>query len=167
MTEASPATSSAKSSRRLANALERTVSGPMWHGPSLREALDGVTAEMAASHPVKGAHSIWELVLHIATWAEVAAERLAGQEDRDVEARNFRVAGEPTEVRWREAVAALEAAYSALANATRSLDEATLFGLLPSRDHTAWDMLQGVVEHGTYHAGQIVILRKALSSAAG
>ena len=51
--------------RHLGSSLERTVTGPMWHGPALAEVLDGVTAEQAAAHPVKGAHSIWEIVLHV------------------------------------------------------------------------------------------------------
>jgi hypothetical protein len=51
---------------RLEEQLQRSFEGEAWHGPSLRETLDGVTAEEASRHPIPGAHSIWELVLHLA-----------------------------------------------------------------------------------------------------
>ncbi|PYQ46578.1 MAG: hypothetical protein DMF78_26090 [Acidobacteria bacterium] len=47
---------------RLEAQLEAAFEGPAWHGPSVLEALDGVTAEGASAHPLTGAHSIWELV---------------------------------------------------------------------------------------------------------
>ena len=51
--------------RRLEEQLERTLEGGAWHGPSVLEVLEGVTAAQAAAHPIAGAHSIWELVLHL------------------------------------------------------------------------------------------------------
>ena len=58
------------------------MTGPMWHGPALAEVLEGVTAERAAARPIPGAHTIWEIVLHIIAWAEIARARLKGRVDR-------------------------------------------------------------------------------------
>src|SRR6266540_2359551 len=63
---------------RLAKQIERTVTGPMWHGPALAQALESVTHEAAAARPIAGAHTIWEIVRHVTTWAEIARERLRG-----------------------------------------------------------------------------------------
>src|SRR5581483_9098592 len=63
----------------LAKHIERTVSGPLWHGPVLDELLRDVTAEQAAARPIRDAHSIWELVLHVAAWAEIGRARLDGR----------------------------------------------------------------------------------------
>ena len=52
--------------------------GGAWHGPSLQELLQGVTAAQAAQHPVEEAHSIWELVNHIAAWEAIVTQRLRG-----------------------------------------------------------------------------------------
>src|SRR5215208_7054853 len=65
--------------KQLAKHIERTFSGPMWHGPALVQTLEGITAERAAARPLPGAHSIWELVLHITAWAEIARARLKQQ----------------------------------------------------------------------------------------
>ena len=51
--------------KRLEEQLRRAHEGEAWHGPSLLEALAGVSAEQAAARPIAGAHSIWELVLHL------------------------------------------------------------------------------------------------------
>src|SRR4051794_41648850 len=62
--------------RRLSNFISRTISGPMWHGPALAEQLADVTAFNASSKPIPNAHSIWEIVLHLTAWAQIAHARL-------------------------------------------------------------------------------------------
>ena len=57
-----------KELERIKDQFQRAFNGQAWHGPSLLSLLAGVTAEQAAAHPVPGAHSIWELTLHIAAW---------------------------------------------------------------------------------------------------
>ncbi len=148
----------------LASLLRRTVHGPMWHGPALLETLDGVGAEAAARHPVPGAHSIWELVLHIAAWSEIAAQRLAGDPRADVsDDENFPpVPLTADEASWLAAKDRMVGAYDALSAQTRDLDVARLSEKVVGHDYTVATMLHGVVEHGTYHGGQIILLRRAL-----
>src|SRR3982751_2594671 len=64
---------------QLASAIERTVSGPMWHGPALTDLLDGVPHERAAAHPIAGAHSIWEIGRHVTARAGTARRRIGGE----------------------------------------------------------------------------------------
>jgi hypothetical protein len=63
---------------RIADQLKRAFEGDAWHGPAVLEVLQGVTARAAASKPIPGAHSIWELVLHIAAWDGVIRRRMEG-----------------------------------------------------------------------------------------
>ncbi|MEO8434232.1 MAG: hypothetical protein ABI596_05010 [Pyrinomonadaceae bacterium] len=48
---------------RILDQLERVYEGEAWHSPSVRETLEGVSAEKAAARTVPGAHSIWELAI--------------------------------------------------------------------------------------------------------
>ena len=64
---------------RLADHIERTVTGPMWHGPALLEALKGVACDQALARPLPDAHTIWEVVLHVTAWCDIARQRLEGQ----------------------------------------------------------------------------------------
>jgi uncharacterized damage-inducible protein DinB len=150
----------------LASLLRRTIRGPMWHGPHLLEAIEGIDAQGAAAHPIPGAHGIWELVLHTAAWCEIAAQRLAGDPRSDVsDEENFPPVQEVSEGAWAAATQRMIAAYEALAARTRELDVARLSEKVTGHDHTIATMLHGVVEHGTYHGGQMVLLKRALHTA--
>ena len=74
---------------RIADQLRRAFDGEAWHGDSLFEILEGVTAAQAAARPVKNAHTIWELVLHIAAWDGAVLRRLGGTAVELSDAENF------------------------------------------------------------------------------
>ena len=44
---------------RILDQMDRAMAGEAWHGPALNQLLEGITAEQASMHPVRGAHSIW------------------------------------------------------------------------------------------------------------
>src|ERR1035437_4020344 len=73
----------------IADQLRRAFSGDAWHGDSVFEILEGVNAAQAAAHPIKKAHSIWELVLHIAAWDGAVLQRLGGAAVELSDAQNF------------------------------------------------------------------------------
>jgi len=153
--------------KTLAKHIEQTVTGPMWHGPALAQVLQAVTHDRAAMRPIPGAHSIWEIVLHIAVWAEIARARLKGQStgdpppDQDWPA----VSGDSLDD-WRIAVERLGFSHRLLAADVRELDDPQLDGLVPGQEYSLSVLLHGVVEHGTYHGGQIALLTKASQSMA-
>ena len=135
----------------------------MWHGPALADLLDGVTAEQAAAHPIPGAHSIWELVLHATAWTEIARERLAGSAKADPTAEeDWPPVRDTSADAWRAAIERLKEAHRDLAGEVATLDDATLIGRVPGKDHAVIVMFHGIVEHDAYHGGQIAILKKAL-----
>lgn len=152
--------------RALAEAVGATVTGPMWHGPALREAVEGLTAEQAAEHPIEGAHSIWELVLHVGAWADIARERIvAGSAEANAEVRperNFPPVPEVSDRAWSAAVRGMEERYEALAATVAVLDRTGLARGVGGGTTTVEVMVRGVVEHGVYHGGQIALLRRAL-----
>jgi uncharacterized damage-inducible protein DinB len=138
----------------------------MWHGPALADLLEDVNAEMAAQHPIRGAHSIWELVLHITAWTEIARERLAGSAKADpTPEEDWPPVGDTSAESWRTARERLKDAHRELAAEVASLDDAVLISRLPGKDHTALVMYHGIIEHDAYHGGQIAILKKALMQA--
>lgn len=150
--------------KQLAAEVRRTVDGPMWHGPSISEALQGLTYVAANSRPIAGAHSIWELALHIASWADIARTRLGPTVMRDpVRSKDWPPVPAPSAAAWRQAVEQIGSAYDALATQVEWLSTDDMGRIVPGRDYTVETMIRGVIEHGTYHGGQIAILRKALT----
>jgi len=149
---------------QLSNHIKRTVAGPMWHGPSLDELLASVSSEQAAARPIPGAHSIWEIVLHVTAWAEIALARLHGQRTGDPAPDEDwpPVPGSDTAANWRAALDRLRDSYRALATDTRRLEPAAFDEKVAGADYSVSNLLHGVIEHGTYHGGQVALLKRAL-----
>jgi uncharacterized damage-inducible protein DinB len=74
---------------RLADQIRRAFDGDAWHGDSVLEILNDVDAKMAAAHPIKNAHSIWELVLHITAWDGAILTRMGGTAVEPEDEQNF------------------------------------------------------------------------------
>jgi uncharacterized damage-inducible protein DinB len=148
---------------RLSNQLVRTVTGPMWHGPALAELLRDVTHQPASARPISGAHTIWEIVRHTIAWAEIARARLHGDCTGDpTSTEDWPPVGQATAAGWTATVSRLQESHQALAAEVRQLDDAALDGKVMGLDYTVATLLRGVVEHGTYHGGQIALLKRAL-----
>jgi uncharacterized damage-inducible protein DinB len=151
----------------LANLIERSITGPMWHGSALTELLDAVTYQQAAARPIAGAHTIWELVLHITAWADIACDRLhkksLGSQPNEVD---WPPTPAPTEIAWTQARARLTASHQALAREAAKLTSEELAAMVPvdGPQYPVSTLLHGVVEHGTYHGGQIALLKRALAA---
>lgn len=147
--------------KRLADQLRRSYEGEAWHGPALRELLDGVTADRAAAKPISGAHSIWELVLHVEAWEREALLVIGGKTfemlDGDADWPPVR---ETTAEAWRAALERLESTTRELVAAIRGMDDAKLNESAGGREFNFYFLLHGVVQHNLYHAGQIALLKK-------
>ena len=149
---------------RLAHHIKRTVTGPMWHGAALAELLDGVTPAQAAARPVSGAHSIWEIVAHVTAWAEIARARVHGERTAEPAAdEDWPPVVGTAEADWAILLRRLSDSHRALAQEVRHLDDAAIDRMIPGLEYTMSNLLHGVIEHGTYHGGQIALLKKALA----
>ena len=149
---------------RILDQLKRAYEGSAWHGPSVREALGGINAEQAHARPLN-AHSIWELVHHIAVWEDVGRRRLTG--DRaPIEIstpEDWPPAGDQSEAAWEQAKTALDRGHQALVEAITQVSESRLDEPIFEGMSTVYVTLHGVIQHDLYHAGQIAMLKKAAS----
>jgi uncharacterized damage-inducible protein DinB len=147
----------------IADQLRRAFDGEAWHGDSLMEILKGVTAAQAAAHPVAGAHSIWELVLHVAAWDGAVLRRMGGVAVELSDAKNFPAVTEASAAAWSQALAEVYRVHGELVSAVSALPESRLGDSVPGKKgehYTFYYMLHGVVQHELYHAGQIALLKK-------
>lgn len=146
----------------VANNIERTVTGPMWHGPALADVLQGVTSERAASRPIGSAHSIWEIVLHVIAWAQIARARVNGQHLGDpTPEQDWPPVSATGPEDWSRTLHDLGVSHSQLADDVRQLDVTRLDEKIAGLEYSMGVLLHGIIEHGTYHGGQIALLKKA------
>jgi uncharacterized damage-inducible protein DinB len=146
---------------RILGELQRAFEGDAWHGPAVLELLTDVTVEQAAARPIAGAHSIWELVLHIAAWESAGRRRLEGDRADLPDEENFPPVNDPSEAAWQQTIELLKAGHRRLRDAISRLDESRLDEPVMDGMRSCYITLHGVIQHDLYHAGQIAILKKA------
>jgi uncharacterized damage-inducible protein DinB len=149
--------------------LRRIYEGNAWHGPAVLDAIKDVTAGQAGARPIPNAHSIYELTHHIGAWIGEVTLRLQGNPpgmpaDGDFPAAGTKVDG----AAWADVCALLERRQAELLETVASFDEDRLDEPVDPKNRgkdgpvTFRALLSGLAQHSAYHAGQIMILRKAL-----
>jgi uncharacterized damage-inducible protein DinB len=146
---------------RIADQLKRAFAGEAWHGPALMEILADVDAAAAAARPIALAHTIWELTLHITAWDSAILRRLAGQAASPSDAENFPKIRDTSEAAWRAALENLQRQHQELLRVISALPDGRLSEQVPGKDYDFYFLLHGTVQHALYHAGQIVMLKRA------
>jgi uncharacterized damage-inducible protein DinB len=144
---------------RLIDQLNRAWGGEAWHGPPLRPLLDGISEEQSAARPLAGAHTIGEIVMHLAIWIDVVTRRLHGEAFEPASAAE----DWPPCRRLSAAIEQLEAAHSRLLDTLVRMSPEALDEAVPGKPYTAYVMLEGIIQHNLYHAGQIALLKKSLA----
>jgi uncharacterized damage-inducible protein DinB len=150
-------------STRIADQLRRAFYGGAWHGDSLFQILKGVTAARAAARPIPNAHSIWELVLHIAAWDGAVRRRMTGVAVKLSGKKNFPPVVDTSEAAWARTLEHVRRVHDELVDAVEKFPEKSLSRQVPGKKGAHYNfyyMLHGAVQHELYHAGQIALLKK-------
>ena len=134
--------------------------GPAWHGPSVKDALDGVTAHAAVQKLHPSRNSIWELVLHLAHGRHLLIERV-NNAPSPAFPRAIRTPWWPSlnyetnDAAWQNDLQLLDEYHAKLIDAVTAATPAQL-ARVPSRgDQSIEQQLIGLAVHDGYHAGQI------------
>lgn len=153
----------------LRSQVHAAVDGDPWHGPPLVRLVAALSAEQAAARPVPAAHSIWQLVLHVASWQREVARRLRGNVWALPEDGDWPEPGAVTPAAWAAAVAHLDATRRELDAALAAATDADLDRRVGSERNpvlgsgvTLREAVLGILQHDAYHGGQIALLRRAL-----
>ena len=142
----------------LLAALDEAFNKKSWHGPNLRGAIRGVSAEQASWRPEGDRHNIWELTLHAAYWKYVVRRRLLKERRGSfvLAGGNFferPEGGTISEPAWKKDIAILEAEHRKLRETVATFADKAL---TPAACH----LIRGAAAHDLYHAGQIRLLRR-------
>ena len=148
-------------SKRIVEQLRNAFEGEAWHGPALLELLADIDPATASSHPLPETHSIWELVLHIAAWDDAVNRRIVGRKALQLnDAENFPPVKDKSSAAWKSTLEHLKKTHEALIATAKGLSDERLREQVPGKNYNILFMLDGVVQHELYHAGQIAILKK-------
>jgi len=149
--------------QRIADQLKRAFEGNAWHGPSVMEVLNGVTAQQATARPFPAAHTIWELALHIGAWERACLSRLQGERAQLNDSEDWPPITDTSDDAWQQLKRALQLGNQELRNAVQAVDPERLDQPIVAGMPSVYITVQGVVQHDLYHAGQMAILKKAVT----
>ncbi len=151
----------------MARLFREAIAGKPWHGPSLGTVLEGIDAAAAAARSLEGAHSIWEIVLHLTGWTREVASRLEGKEPKPPAIGDWPETGPVDEARWDAARADLVSAHEEMGTALARFSASRLSEQVggerkaPLGTGVSYrEMILGALSHDAYHAGQISLLKK-------
>ena len=145
---------------RIVDQMKRAHDGGAWHGPSVRQVLQDVSAARAAARPIPGAHTIWEIAVHIASWRHTATVRLSGKPVHEPPDGDWPKVSATDEAAWEDVRELLERRYLELTDAVRRFEPSRLDVPLGEGFSTAYVTMHGVIHHDLYHAAQISLLKK-------
>ena len=151
---------------RISDQFQRAFEGNAWHGPSVLELLEGVSAAQAAVRPVPSAHSIWQLTQHIEAWERACLRRLKGDPAQLTDEEDWAAIPDTGESAWQKTKDQLIETHRQLLQEIATLKDSDLDKPIIENASTPFSTiyrtLHGGVQHDLYHAGQIAILKKAL-----
>lgn len=145
---------------RIADLHRRAFDGDSWHGSHVFEILEGVDAPRASRQPMPGAHSVWEIVLHMRAWESIVLRRLRGQLVEPTDAEDWPPVADPTPASWKGALVALRETHDELNREIASIPDDRLETTAPGGRTTLYRLAHGAIHHALYHAGQIALLKK-------
>ena len=135
-----------------------------WHGPDLKAALADVSEETAFARPAPGRHNIAEIAMHHAYTAHKVSAKLAGvaAEPFIVEGHNWFELPAPSTLRWSQIMEVVAREQDQLAACVAAIGEGSTRSPLGERERL--DLVLGMTCHAVYHAGQVQLLKRLLSS---
>ena len=147
------------------SAMLKSIShGPAWHGPSVLDALEGVSASQATQKPLAGAHSLWEILLHMNAWQDYTLSVANGADGGELQGETDwpPVPAGPAEDEWEAAQRQFDGGGQEIRELIMHFDDAKMHETVSGREFPMKVLLHGIVHHNLYHCGQIAVLRKAL-----
>jgi uncharacterized damage-inducible protein DinB len=148
---------------RLAKQMQLAFDDEPWYGPSLTSVLDEIPRKRIHEHPIPGAHSIAELMVHMAHWKEVVLARLDGDPVSDANPRDW-ARLDSKSATYSAVRNRLEAAHHTLMERVAEFTDADLAVQVAGNNLDRDELLQGILQHDIYHTGQLAVLVKALKA---
>jgi uncharacterized damage-inducible protein DinB len=145
--------------QRIAAAYRAVTLKDAWYAPSLAEVLPQISPELADTPPLPGAHTISALLQHLLLWNERV--RLTSDTHPLPRWQAEQEWAEPP-IPWNELVARWNHSRDQLEDRIRNFPVSDLSKQVPGRTYPYEKLLEGIVQHTIYHAGQIAMVLSML-----
>jgi hypothetical protein len=144
----------------IINIMKAGLHGKHTHVDPIKS-IRGLDADKARLSPAEGSHSSWGILYHIVKWQDATVEALRGNEVnwKEVSATDWPTDEEMAEdAAWIDLGRQFEAG---LANMEQLIETSEPDGIIPDWNIPYAGAALMILQHNSYHLGQIVTVRQA------
>ena len=145
--------------------LQNVNAGEPWFGRPVYELLQEIDPSIVYTKPNNNSHSLIELLYHMITWAEFTLKRIEGDKEQDLgafEQMDWREI-KPTVHTWEKGLKEYKKVHNTIVALLETKDDEFLKEIVDYRKYNFRFLLNGLIQHNIYHAGQIAYLNKLLA----
>jgi len=153
-----------KETQSIITNLENTLTGEPWFGRAVYKLLEEIDESKVFNNPKDTEHSLIELLWHMNTWAEFILANLENkslEELKTIEENDWRTI-DPQKHSWKKGIEELKSIHKKIAEILSEKEDGFLKEIVPNRKFNFRFMLNGLIQHNIYHAGQVAYLKKLL-----
>ena len=153
-----------KETQSIITNLETTLTGEPWFGRAVYTLLDEIDETKVFTKSNDKDHSLIELLWHMNTWAEFTLANLenrSSEELKTIEENDWRTI-DPKKHSWKNGMEELKSIHKKIAEILAEKDDNFLKEIVPNRKFNFRFMLNGLIQHNIYHAGQVAYVNKLL-----
>lgn len=145
---------------KIIDNLDTVFRGDSWHGPSIMEIINSLPIEKVVQKKEFSNQTIPQHIFHLMAWRKFVLEKLNDnihysletEEDNwgnenDINPKNFSVLIEK-----------LKSSHFDLINTLEKQDDDILEKYVPGEHYNYYKLLNGLIQHDTYHLGMIWVL---------
>lgn len=150
---------------QLLEQMRELYDGDLWYGTTIMPVLKQVDAEESVMAPLKGVHSIQQLVLHMTAWRGILLKRLEGNMDFRIEvnsADDWKPQESLSPDAWEEILRDFQNSYLTMLNMLEQKAASLLDKNVGDAGYDFQYLIEGILHHDIYHLGQIALVRKIL-----
>jgi uncharacterized damage-inducible protein DinB len=145
---------------KIIDNLDTVFRGDAWHGPSLMEIINSLPLEKAAEKHSFSTNTITQHIFHLTAWRLFVIEKLNDNihYSLETEADNW---GKPEDVgieSFNVLVSKLKKSHNDLLEKLEDYDDDILEKDVPGEYYNYYKLLNGLIQHDTYHLGMIWVL---------
>ncbi|MEI9910096.1 MAG: DinB family protein [Bacteroidota bacterium] len=145
--------------------LQNVNAGEPWFGRPVYELLEEIDPSIVYTKPNNNSHSLIELLYHMITWAEFTLKRIEGDKEQDhaaFELMDWREI-KPAVHTWEKGLKEYKKVHNTIVALLENKDDDFLKEIVDYRKYNFRFLLNGLIQHNIYHAGQVAYLNKLLA----
>ncbi len=145
---------------KIIDNLDTVFRGDAWHGPSVMELINSLPAEKSSEKKVFSNQTINQHIFHLTAYRNFVIEKLNDNIHYRLESEedNWGTEAEINKENFSKLVINLKNKHSLLLEALEKETDELLEKNVPGEYYNFYKLLNGLIQHDTYHLGMIWVL---------